>query len=117
MAARIQARINAPCKEKGRILTTTMERDEQQSPEPASQSRSQRPELAQQEASSATPKLPPPCLEEPTNLSAAMVKAELKAYSSRSKSRARSTDSHDLDSSFSFTSFMLEDCDSKASFS
>jgi hypothetical protein len=102
MAARIQADINAPCKEKKRIPSVTVE---QQSPEPASQSRPQRPELARQEGSSATPELPPPCLEQRTNLSAAMVEAKTITYSRRPKSRARSAE-HDSDDAFSFTSFM-----------
>jgi hypothetical protein len=113
MAARIQAKINAPYKEKRRIPSVMVEHVEQQSPEPALPSHPQRPELAQQESSSATPKLPSPCLEQPINLSVAIVEAKPKAHSSRSKSRGRSDDS---DGSFSFASFMPEDSNSEANF-
>jgi hypothetical protein len=115
MAARIQAKINAPYKEKRRISSMTVEHVEQQSLKPTSQSRPQGPELAQQGGSSATSELPPPCLEQPTNLSAA-VEAKPKAQRSRSKSRARSGDSHDSHGNFSFTSFMPEGSDSEADF-
>jgi hypothetical protein len=111
MAARIQAKINAPYKEKRQIPSVLVEHVEQQSPEPALQPRLQRPELAQQE------ELPPPCLEQRTKLSAAMVEAKPEAYSSRSKGKARSDDSHDSHGSFSFTGFMHEDSNSEASFS
>jgi hypothetical protein len=116
MAARIQTDINRPCKEKKRVPSVTVEHVEQQSPEPALQPRPQRPELAQQEGSSATPKLPPPCLEQRTKVSAAMVKAKPKTHSRRSQSRARSDNSHGSDGNFSFTSFMHEGSDSEAGF-
>jgi hypothetical protein len=117
MAARIQVEINAPCKEKKRISSVTVEHVEQQSPEPASQPRPQGPELAQQEGFSATPELPPPCLEQRRNLSAAMVEAKPKTYSRRPRSTARSDDGwRDSDDSFSFTSFMHTDSETETNF-
>ena len=110
MAARIQADINAPCKEKKRIPSVTVEHVEQQSPEPALRPRPQRPELVQQK------ELPPPCLEQRTKVSAAMVKAKPKTHSRRSQSRARSDNSHGSDGNFSFTNFMHEGSDSEAGF-
>jgi hypothetical protein len=95
MAARIQAKINAPCKEKKCVPSVTGEHIEQPLLDRASQPPAQQPKLAQQGGSSDTSELAPFRLEHRGK----MVAAE------RSRSRARS-DSND---SFSFTSFMPTD--------
>ena len=108
MAALIQAKINAPCKEKKRIPSVTVEPIEQSSSESASQPRPQRSELAQRTGPPDTSGLAPPCLEHRGNRSAAMVGAKLEAARNRSRSRARSEDSEDSDHSFSFMDFIDE---------
>jgi hypothetical protein len=107
MATRIQARINAPCKEKKCVRSVAVEHIEQPLPERASQPPAQQPKLAQQGGSSDTAELAPFRFEHRGK----MVAAEPKADSNRSRSRARS-DSSDSDDSFPFTSFM--DTDSEA---
>ncbi|KAF1828136.1 hypothetical protein BDW02DRAFT_652237 [Decorospora gaudefroyi] len=104
MAARIQAKINAPYKEKKCVTSVTGKHIEQPLPEPASQSRPQRPKLAQQGVSSDTPELAPSSLAHREK----MVAAEPKADSNRSRGRACSNE-NDSDDSFSFTSFMHTD--------
>jgi hypothetical protein len=109
MAARIQAKINAPCKEKKCVPSVTVKHIGQPLPEPASQSRPQRPKLAQQGDSSDTPELAPSSLTHRGK----MVTAEPKADSNRSRSRAHSdSNENDSEDSFPFTSFM--DTDSEA---
>jgi hypothetical protein len=104
MAARIQAKINAACKEKTRVPLVAVENIEQPLPEPASHSRLQQPKLTQQGGSSDPSELAPSRLEHRGK----MVAAEPKADSNRSGSRARS-DSNDSDDSFPFTSFIHTD--------
>jgi hypothetical protein len=108
MAARIQAKINSPCKEKKRVPSVTVEPIEQLSSVPASQPRPQRSELAQQTSPPATSGLAPPCLERRGNRSTAVAGAKPKAASNRSRSRARSEDSEDSDRSFASTNFIDE---------
>jgi hypothetical protein len=108
MAARIQAKINAPCKEKKCVPSVTVEHIEQPLPERASQSPAQQPKLAQHGGSPDTSELAPFRLEHRGKV----VAAEPKADSNRSRSRARSgsdSNENDSDDSFSFTSFMHTD--------
>jgi hypothetical protein len=106
MAARIQAKINAPCKEKKCVPSVTVEHIEQPLLERASQPPAQQPKPAQQEGSSDTAELAPFRLEHRGK----MVAAEPKADSTRSRSRARSdSNGDDSDDSFPFTSFMHTD--------
>lgn len=109
MAALIQAKINAPCKEKKGVPSVTGERKEQElsvptSP-PASPPRSQQSELAQRGGPSDTSGLAPSRLKRHGNRSATMVEAKLKAASDRSRSRARSDNSSGSMGTFSFTSY------------
>jgi hypothetical protein len=106
MAARIQAKINAPCKEKKCVPSVTVEHIEQPLPDRASQPPAQQPKPAQQEGSSDTAELAPNRLE----YRGKMVAAKPKADSNRSRSRARSDENeNDSDDSFSFVSFMHTD--------
>jgi hypothetical protein len=109
MAARIQAKINAPCKENKCVPSVTVEHIEhigQPLPERASQPPAQQPKLAQQGSSSDTSELAPFRLEHRGK----MVAAEPKADSNRSKTRARSdSNENDSDDSFHFTSSMHTD--------
>jgi hypothetical protein len=110
MAAQIQARINAPCKEKKSVPSVTAERMEQlpaaPTSVPASPSLPQWSEPMQRGGTPDTSSLEPSRLKRPRNSSAATVEAETKAASSRSRSRARSDDSSDPVDTFSFTSFI-----------
>jgi hypothetical protein len=108
MAARIQAKINAPCKEEKRVPLVAVEHIEQPLQQPASHSFPQLPKPAQQGGSLKTSKLAPSCLEHRGK----MVAAEPIADSNRSRSRAHSDESDDSKNSFSFTNFM--DTDSEA---
>jgi hypothetical protein len=108
MAARIQAKINAPCKEKKCVSSVTVEHIEQPLPERALQPPAQQPKLAQQGGSPDTSELAPFRLEHRGKV----VAAEPKADSNRSRSRARSgsdSNENDSDDSFPFTSFMHTD--------
>nr|BAI44796.1 hypothetical protein [Alternaria alternata] len=110
MAAQIQARINAPCKEKKSVPSVTAERMEQlpQAPTsvPASPSLPQWSEPMQRGGTPDASSLEPSRLKRRENSAAATVEAETKAASSRSRSRARSDDSSDPVDTFSFTSFI-----------
>jgi hypothetical protein len=106
MAARIQAKINTPCKEQKCVPSVTVEHIEQPLPERASQPPAQQPKLAQQGGSLDTAELAPFRLEHRGK----MVAAEPKADSNRSRSRARSdSNGNDSDDSFPFKSFMITD--------
>ncbi|KAG9185085.1 hypothetical protein G6011_03032 [Alternaria panax] len=110
MAALIQAKINAPCKEKNRVPSVTVEPSEQlpsvPTSVPALSPRPQRSELTQREGPSDTYGLAPSRSKRRGNRSAAMVEAKTKAASDRSRSRARSDDSSDSTGTFSFTSYI-----------
>ncbi|OWY49424.1 hypothetical protein AALT_g11092 [Alternaria alternata] len=110
MAARIQARINAPCKEKKSVPSVTAERMEQLPPAPtsvpAAPSLPQWSELTQRGGPPDTSGLAPSRPKRRGNSSEARVKAKPKAASSRSRSRARSDDSSDSVGTFSFTSYI-----------
>lgn len=103
MAAVIQARTNAPCKEKKRVPSVTVERNEQLSPIPASPQRS---ELAQRRGPPDTSNLAPSRSERHRSISPAMARARPKAVSNKYKSRARSDELRDSDEAFSFTDFI-----------
>ncbi|RYN45349.1 hypothetical protein AA0119_g13670, partial [Alternaria tenuissima] len=110
MAARIQARINAPCKEKKSVPSATAKRMEQlpQAPTsvPASPSLPRWSEPMERGGTPDTSSLEPSRLKRRRNSSAATVEAETKAASSRSRSRALSDDSSDPVDTFSFTGFI-----------
>ncbi|KAB2100097.1 hypothetical protein AG0111_0g11709 [Alternaria gaisen] len=110
MAARIQARINAPCKEKKSVPSATAKRMEQlpQAPTsvPASPSLPRWSEPMERGGTPDTSSLEPSLLKRRRNSSAATVEAETKAASSRSRSRALSDDSSDPVDTFSFTGFI-----------
>ncbi|KAH7394838.1 hypothetical protein BKA66DRAFT_285924 [Pyrenochaeta sp. MPI-SDFR-AT-0127] len=104
MAARIQAKTNAPCKEKKRVPSVTVEHIEQILPQFASQSRQQRPELAQQEGSAESSSelaSAPSRSEHHTRLFVATVGAKLD--SNRASTLARSDGSDDSWPLMSFT--------------
>ncbi|KAF2023779.1 hypothetical protein EK21DRAFT_94639 [Setomelanomma holmii] len=103
IAARIQAKINAPSKEKKPGPSVTVDNIEQILPESASQPCQKRPPLVQQQGSSDTSEVTPYCSDYHRNLPAALMGTELKAKSDGSRSRAPSDDS------FSFNSFMHTD--------
>ncbi|OWY42294.1 stomatin family protein [Alternaria alternata] len=110
MAAQIQARINAPCKEKKSVPSVTAERMEQlpaaPTSVPASPSLPQWSEPMQRGGTPDTSSLEPSRLKRRKNSSAATVEAETKAGSNRSRSRARSDDSSGSVDTFSFTGFI-----------
>jgi hypothetical protein len=116
MAARIQANINAPCKEKNRVRSVTVEHSEQLLPEPSSHLHPRDPELALQEGSLDTSESPPPCSEHRRNLSVAVVGAKPKADTNRSRSRGSSHGSHHSDGSFPFIGCVHADSDTVADF-
>ncbi|KAI5368421.1 hypothetical protein J4E82_010785 [Alternaria postmessia] len=110
MAALIQAKINAPCKEKKGVPSVTVERMEQlpQAPTsvPASPSLPQWPERMQSGGSPDTSGLAPSRSKRRRSSSAATAEAETKAASNRPRSKARSDDSSGSVDTFSFTSYI-----------
>ncbi|RYN78726.1 hypothetical protein AA0119_g13545 [Alternaria tenuissima] len=109
MAALIQAKINAPCKEKS-VPSVTAERMGQLPPAPtsvpASASLPQLSELTQRGGPPETSSLTPSRLKRRGNSSAVRVKARTKAANNRSRSRPRSDRSNDSVGTFSFTSYI-----------
>lgn len=105
MAARIQAKINAPCREKTSVPLTTVKHTAQPSSELTSPSRSHQSKLVQKKGFSDALKLTP--LKRRRNHSLPTVRGGSTADSSRSRSRERPGESSDSDKSFSFTSFVV----------
>ena len=105
MAARIQAQINASCKEKKRVPSVTAEHTTLLSPEIASPSRLQQSEHIEPIGSLGAPDLAPSLKRRRKN-TPVVVGGSSTAGSSRSRSRARSGYSSDSDKSFPFVAYI-----------
>ncbi|KAJ6284343.1 hypothetical protein J3E71DRAFT_377966 [Bipolaris maydis] len=106
MAARIQAKINAPCREKTSVPLATVKHTAQPSSELTSPSRSQQSKLIQEKGFSDAPKLTS-LSKRHRNHSLPTVRGGSTADSSQSRSRENPGESSDSDKSFSFTSFLV----------